>query len=158
MQLQTRQDYIKRSESLKKILFPNGEGDIYFLDVNHKKDSPQIIQHKEIDMSVSSVVQAWSELKKDYINCAGNEENLALKFQLQIRHLYELSAILSREIIHDFVASLKTYMIHADIHKKHHRDAIQAHVDLIFLAFKRDLKIEDRAKVKALWNTLKQFY
>lgn len=158
MQVDIKKDYVQRSKNLKKILFPNGEGDIFFIDAENKQDSPQTIQKKEIDISISSLVHAWSDLKKDYYNGSTHQENLILKFQLQVRRLYELSVVFSCDVIHDFTVSLKTYARDADIEKPHHREVIQTHIDLIFLAYKRDVKIEDNATVKALWDTLRQVY
>ena len=33
-----------------------------------------------------------------------------------------------------------------------------SNIDLIFLAYKRDVKMRDKAAVKALWDTLRQVY
>jgi len=158
MQTDTKKEYVQRSKNLKKILFPNGEGDIFFIDAENRKDNLRTIQKKEIDISISSLVYSWSDLKKDYYNGSMHEENLILKFQLQVRRLYELSVVFSCDVIHDFMVSLKTYAKDADIRKSHQREVIQTHIDLIFLAYKRDVKIEDNATVKALWDTLRQVY
>lgn len=99
----------------------------------------------ELQSSLEDLTTIWVSLKKDGVN----DPDMIEEIHRLSNHIKDMAATFGNGLMDDFGKSLRDFADHLDITNKAHVTIVQAHIDVMWVAFKRDIRdINDQEAVE----------
>lgn len=104
----------------------------------------------ELKRSLEELTALWNELK------AGKATSLEARHDLHrmANHIKDMAATFGNGLMDDFGCSLRDFSDQLDITKKEHITIAQAHIDVMWIAFSKDIQDIDTREAMELKNVL----
>ena len=108
------------------------------------------LKDKELDLIIQNLLSLWSKI----IAKPSKENHCFTMFFIYLNRLDDISAIFKVDVLYDFIQSLKEFLEHANIENNSHQVIIQAHMDVINLAYQHKIESKDDEDAKNLKKML----
>lgn len=106
----------------------------------------------ELKRSLEALVSIWTSLKKGGVNDADKIEEI----HRLSNHIKDMAGTFGNGLMDDFGQSLRDFSDSIDITKKAHITIVQAHIDVMMIAFTQDIRDIDTREAVELKSVLEQ--
>lgn len=96
---------------------------------------------KEIKNILAALEREWAELKETEEGARNRE--LVEKISNTANHVKDLASTFGYDLMAYFGESLRDYILHTELSQKEHYIIVQAHIDVMMVAFRENLKDDD---------------
>ena len=112
--------------------------------------SAEKLKQNEQDTLIFDLFSLW----KDLLANPTNDNIHFTEFHKTINKLGDLSALFSDEVLQDFILSLKQFLTCVNLESRNHRVIIQAHLNVINLAYMHNVKFKHSPTATKLFDML----
>lgn len=106
----------------------------------------------ELKKSLESLGQIWTKLKQS----GHNDDQAIEEIHRLSNHIKDMAGTFGNGLMDDFGGSLRDFSDQIDVSKKAHITIVQAHIDVMWIAFTRDIRDIDAREAVELRAVLQQ--
>lgn len=106
----------------------------------------------ELKKSLETLTETWGELKKS----GQNDKDAINEIHRLSNHIKDMAGTFSNPLMDDFGGSLRDFSDQIDVSKPEHITIVQAHIDVMWIAFTRDIRDIDAQEAVQLKAVLQQ--
>lgn len=132
-----------------------------FIDPQHIKNAQKVIEdggdayQKEIEKTLHRLLATWAELQKMTSQDSGYKEKLD-EIHRYTNHIKDIASTFSYNLMDYFAQSLRDFSDFIDVGLAAHVKIVQAHIDVMMVAFQKNIKDDGGVQAQELKKIVAQ--